>query len=232
MKIFLLLVALFILPSHAQEIPSSAKANKIVAAQEKLLREKLQSKNFIYGSPIFIRIFKAPSVLEVWIKNGDQFKLFNAYTICTYSGKLGPKTKQGDHQAPEGFYNVHPRSLNPHSKYHLSFNLGYPNHHDQINGYTGNALMVHGKCASIGCYAMGDANIEEIYALIVAAFKHGQTSIHVNIFPFELEQETLNEFKDNEWFNFWSDLKKGYDYFNKHKNPPTITVKNKRYYLR
>jgi murein L,D-transpeptidase YafK len=124
MKIFLLLVLLIMNYTYAVEIPSSAKANKIVAAQEKLLREKLQSKNFIYGNPIFIRIFKAPSILEVWIKSGDQFKLFNTYTICTYSGKLGPKTKQGDHQAPEGFYNVYPGSLNPYSKYHLSFNLG------------------------------------------------------------------------------------------------------------
>lgn len=217
--------------SHSQNIPSSARVDKILGAIDESIKKDLQSKNFNYGSPIFIRMFKAPSVLEVWIKQGDKFALFKTYPICTYSGKLGPKTKEGDYQAPEGFYNVQPDSLNPHSRYHISFNLGYPNQYDQSNGYTGNALMVHGKCVSIGCYAMGDDNIEEIYALIVMAFKHGQKSIHVNIFPFELEQETLNGFKSYKWFPFWNDLKTGYDYFNQYKKPPHMVVKNKRYQL-
>lgn len=234
MKIFYLLILLLGLISHpinadSTKIPSSPRVDKILQSIDTSLRQELAEKKLQYGSQMFIRIFKTPGVLEVWLKQGSQFALFKRYPICTFSGDLGPKTKEGDYQAPEGFYSVEPKSLNPYSKYHMSFNLGYPNLHDRQNKRTGSALMVHGKCVSIGCYAMGDNYIEEIYALMVIAFKQGQKSIQVNIFPFALEDEYLEPAKDMQWYQFWKDLQPGYVYFNKHKVPPRISVKNRRY---
>ena len=236
MKIFyslMLLLGLIFHPIKADsvKIPSSPRVDKILQSVDASLRQELTEKNFQYGSQMFIRMFKTPAVLEVWLKQGNQFALFKRYPICTFSGDLGPKTKEGDYQAPEGFYSVQPASLNPYSKYHMSFNLGYPNLFDRQNGRTGSALMVHGKCVSIGCYAMGDNYIEEIYALIVMAFKQGQKNIEVNIFPFALEDEYLDAMKDEKWYSFWKDLQPGYHYFNQHKKPPKVSVKNKRYVI-
>lgn len=214
---------------YSTDIPSSARANKVLQKMDAPLKAELQAKNFSYGSEVFIRIFKTPGVLELWLKKDNEFSLFKRYSICNYSGNFGPKLKEGDYQAPEGFYTVQPKSLNPNSRFHLSFNLGYPNLFDQQNGRTGSALMVHGKCVSIGCYAMGDKNIEEIYSLMVMAFKKGQKNIQVNIFPFELEGANLDQFKRHKWYEFWKDLQPGYEYFNKHKKPPKVSVKNKRY---
>jgi murein L,D-transpeptidase YafK len=230
-KILLFLLCIFSSFVYSNEIPSSPRVDKILQSIDKSLRQDLAEKKFQYGSQMFIRIFKTPAVLEVWLKQGSQFALFKRYPICTFSGDLGPKTKQGDYQAPEGFYSVQPASLNPYSQYHISFNLGYPNLFDRQNGRTGSALMVHGKCASIGCYAMGDNYIEEIYGLMVIAFKHGQKNVEVNIFPFALEDEYLDTMKDEKWYGFWKDLQPGYHYFNQHKKPPNIIVKNKRYQL-
>ncbi len=185
----------------------------------------------MYGSPIYIRIFKESAELEIWIKKNDIFELFKTYDICAFSGSLGPKTKRGDWQAPEGFYFVRPGNLNPWSSYHLSFNLGYPNAYDRAHGYTGSALMVHGKCVSIGCYAMTDKYINEIYALAHAAFEQGQAYFRVHIFPFRMEEAKLKKHRKNKWHGFWKNLQEGYEYFNTHKTPPNVIVKNKRYHF-
>jgi len=231
MKKLLLLIAFFLfsIPGYATKIASSPRAEKAIQSVKPELQKALQAKGLEYGSPIFIRLFKSTSTLEVWVQKQNLFVLFKTYYICTYSGALGPKTREGDNQAPEGFYVVRPDSLNPWSSYHLSFNLGYPNEYDRAQGYTGSALMVHGNCVSIGCYAMGDNNIEEIYALAVGAFKGGQPFFRAHVFPFELDDKSLDQFKDHKWYSFWKDLKPGYDYFNQHKKPPNIVVKNKRY---
>jgi murein L,D-transpeptidase YafK len=224
-------MALASISAYSVEITSNSKVDRIIREVTPGLKKELQAKNLTYGNPIFIRIFKSTSILEVWVQKQEKFELFKIYYICAYSGGLGPKTKRGDHQAPEGFYAVRPDSLNPWSKYHLSFNLGYPNEYDRQQGYTGDALMVHGKCVSIGCYAMGDKYIAEIYTLAVAAFKSGQPFFRVHVFPFVLDDETLGEFKDHKWYSFWKGLQPGYAYFNQHKIPPNIIVKNKRYYI-
>ena len=188
----------------------------------------LKKKDLIYGNAVFIRIFKSEKALEVWVKQNDKFALFHTYPICTFSGQLGPKIRQGDGQSPEGFYQVGLGQLNPYSNYHLSFNLGYPNAYERANGRTGNFLMVHGNCVSIGCYAMGDQNIEEIYTLIDAALRGGQKNIDVHIFPFNFDSTKI-AWKHSEWQPFWKDLKTGFDAFNQTKKPPLVTVANKRY---
>ena len=145
-------------------IPTGPRLQEVIARVQPELEKALTAKGLRFGAPVFIRIFKKSRELEVWVEGNDaQFHLFETYPICTFSGDLGPKLKQGDMQSPEGFYFVRPGSLNPWSKFHLSFNLGYPNTYERLLKRTGSALMVHGDCVSIGCYAMTDEGIEEIY---------------------------------------------------------------------
>lgn len=151
------------------------------------------------------------------------------HPICYFSGRLGPKLKEGDQQSPEGFYKVSARQMNPNSTYHLSFNLGFPNKFDRANGRTGNYLMVHGNCVSIGCYAMTDEKIEEIYTLASAAFKNGQKRFQVHIFPFRMTEQNMQTHQKSEWLSFWKNLKQGYDFFETNKTVPKITVIDRKY---
>lgn len=193
------------------------------------LEERLSDVNAGMGDPVYIRIFKEASLLEVWIRSGAQYVLLKKYFICAYSGGLGPKEKEGDKQSPEGFYSVTRSRLNPHSKFHLSFNLGYPNAYDREHKRTGSFLMVHGNCVSIGCYAMTDKKMDEIYALVESALKKGQKSVAVHIFPFRMTAENMAEHSENRWYDFWANLKEGYDYFEAEHIPPQVKVKNKKY---
>jgi len=214
----------------AGDIPTSPRAERSIASVEAVLKKQLVEKGLKYGAPIFIRIFKDPGILEVWVESdGGLFKIFKTYDICSFSGGLGPKLKEGDNQSPEGFYFVNAGRLNPWSRFHLSFSLGYPNKYDMAHGRTGSALMVHGSCVSIGCYAMTDRYINEIYALAVAAFESGQPIFRVHAFPFKLESEILSRHADNRWYDFWLNLKEGYDYFNRNKRPPDVDVTNGKY---
>lgn len=219
-------------PRHnsSVEMPSSHRSNAAIARIAPALKQSLEQKGLVYGAAIFIRIFKEPGVLEVWLESTDKtFTLFKTYKICSFSGDLGPKLQQGDQQSPEGFYFVNAGRLNPWSQFHLSFNLGYPNRYDRHHGRTGSALMVHGNCVSIGCYAMTDPYIDEIYALANAALTAGQPFFRLHSFPFKLEAEKLDHYKDHRWYDFWLNLQKGYLHFEQNKRPPNVTVKNGRY---
>jgi len=222
-----------IYPGGSSPISSRAE-NRAAKAAERvrpLLQPPLDSLGLELGNPVFLRIFKETSELEVWLQpaSGKPFRLFRTYHIATFSGSLGPKTKQGDLQAPEGFYYVPRRSLNPHSRFHLSFNLGYPNAYDRSHGRTGDFLMVHGKRVSIGCYAMTDDSIEQIYTLAEAALDHGQRFFRVHCFPFRMTDERMAQAKASPWFSFWSNLREGYHAFEETKIPPNILVRDQRY---
>lgn len=192
----------------------------------------LGKKGMNQHAPIFIRIFKQESELELWKQREDgRFYHFKTYPICIWSGKLGPKREQGDKQAPEGFYTVNRHQMNPGSKFHLAFDLGYPNAYDRAHGRTGNFLMVHGKCSSAGCYAMTDGLMEEIYALAREAFIGGQHKFHVHAFPFRMTPENMALHTQNKHFAFWQTLKQGYDYFELTRMPPKVAVCNRRYHV-
>jgi murein L,D-transpeptidase YafK len=201
---------------------------RLLPSQKKIIAD-LNAAGFKMGQPVFIRIFKQEAILELWIKNGKTFALYKTYDICNFSGKLGPKLKEGDKQAPEGFYSVNAKQLNPFSRNHLAFNIAYPNAYDRSYGRTGSALMVHGGCTSIGCYAMRDAQIEEIYRIVEATLKDETASVPVHIFPFKMEHTTLSKHKNNRWYNFWQNLKQGHDLFAQSKTPPKAYVCNGRY---
>jgi len=215
---------------YGQNIPSSRRSREAIRRIRPRLRKELSQRGFGWGLPIFIRIFKESMELELWLRNGEEYRLFKTYKICTYgSGGLGPKTRRGDGKAPEGFYYVTPGQLNPNSNFHLSFNIGYPNRYDGLHGRTGGAIMIHGSCVSIGCFAMTDSIIEEIYALVDAAFRNGQRFFRVHIFPFRMTEENIERYRNSRWYSFWENLKEGYDFFEEHHIPPNVEVENRRY---
>ena len=118
------------------------------------------------SAPTLIRTYKKEAEFEIWKKKSDgQYALLKTFPMCRWSGQLGPKLREGDHQVPEGFYTITPGQMNPNSAYYLSFNVGYPNAFDRAWDRTGGTIMVHGICSSAGCYSMTDAQIAEIYAI-------------------------------------------------------------------
>ena len=212
------------------DVPSSQRSRQILARMTPSLKRELADKGFEWGAPIFLRIFKENKILEVWMLCGSRYRRFAVYPVCTYGGRgLGPKTVQGDGRAPEGFYYVGPHQMNPFSRYHLAFNLGYPNRYDRHHGRTGGALMVHGACVSIGCFAMTDAAMERIYTLADAALRNGQPFFRVHIFPFPLKQRRLERERRSVWYNFWRNLQYGYAWFERFGTPPDVTVREGRY---
>lgn len=194
------------------------------------LEDMLGTRSMELGAPMFVRIFKRSSELEIWLQTEDgRFALFKTYIICRYSGNLGPKLKLGDKQAPEGFYSVRFDQMNPWSNNHLSFNLGYPNAYDRAHQRSGSALMVHGGCSSIGCFAVTDYYMDEIYTLADAALAAGQAEIPVHIFPFRLTKSNLAPYRTSPWHEFWLNLKQGYDLFEMYRLPPKVEVIDGRY---
>jgi murein L,D-transpeptidase YafK len=182
------------------------------------------------GQAMMVRIFKQEQQLEVWKRtNSGQFRLLKTYEICAFSGELGPKFKEGDRQAPEGFYTITPGLMNPKSNYYLAFNTGFPNKYDRAHGRTGSNLMVHGDCSSSGCYAMTDEGIAEIYALARETFKGGNHSFQLQIFPFRMTPRNIAAHVDSEHLAFWRDIKEGYDYFELTRTPPTWDVCSGQY---
>ena len=210
-------------------LPGTADLDMVRAKAMPRIEALLSEHDLTPGTPIFIRIFKASSELELWAEDGDHFRLIKTYLICNYSGDIGPKLKEGDRQSPEGFYSVSAEQLNPDSSFHLSFNLGFPNAYDQSHGRTGSYLMVHGKCSSIGCYAMTDKGIEEIYLFAEAALHAGQAAFEVHIFPFRMDAAVMAEYADHEWIGFWENLKEGHDLFETTGRPPSIRAVDQRY---
>jgi len=189
--------------------------------------------NIKIGNSIFLRIFKLSAELEVWIKDEDYYQLLKIYPICKQSGNLGPKLKEGDFQGVEGFYKITEKSLDPTSKYNLSINLNYPNKYDKIHKRRGsNETMIHGGCKSIGSYAIKDKYMEELYGLIEDTFDNKQKTIDINIFPFRMTDKIMIEYSDNKWYNFWGNLKEGYNYFEETGVPPQVEVINRRYELK
>jgi len=215
--------------SAEESFNTSARSQKAVARVKPGLEKRLAKLGVAWGSPVFLRLFKEDHTLELWVQKEKMYVMFHTYKICYFSGELGPKLKEGDQQAPEGFYAVRPKLMNPWSSYHLSFNIGYPNRYDRYHGRTGSLIMIHGNCVSIGCYAMTDKQIDEIYALVEAALKGGQSQVPTHIFPFRLEGENLARIKGRKWTDFWNNLKTGYDWFEKKRCPPRVGMSNGRY---
>jgi murein L,D-transpeptidase YafK len=193
------------------------------------LDERLAAHGVKLGVPVVLRIFKLDSELELWVEKDGRFVRFATYPICLWSGRLGPKLKEGDKQAPEGFYTVASDQLNPDSRWHRAFNLGFPNAFDRSQGRYGSFLMVHGGCSSIGCYAMTDPVVDELWQFVTAALEQGQARVPVHVLPFRMTDRNLAARKGQRWGSFWTDLKRGYDMFEASHLPPVVSVCKARY---
>jgi murein L,D-transpeptidase YafK len=206
---------------------NNAKANQPVPPR---LIQAMTEKNMDLQSPILVRIFKQEAELEVWKQDRDgRFALLKTYPICRWSGDLGPKVREGDRQAPEGFYTISPAQMNPQSAYYLSFNTGYPNAFDQALGRTGGQLMVHGDCSSRGCYAMTDEQIAEIYSLGRESFFGGQRAFQLQAYPFKMTPVNMAKHRNNPNMPFWKMIKEGYDHFEVTKQEPKVDFCEKKY---
>ncbi len=228
-KIISLIILIFSLASCASPKKMGATQKQIHKVKILTLYDSLQKIDAKVGDPIFIRILKKEKKLELWVKADKKFKLCKTYNICTFSGELGPKLKQGDKQSPEGFYTVNQKQLKPNSKYHLGLILDFPNKYDRYQKRTGSYLMIHGKCSSTGCYAMGNAQIEEIYKMAEAALKNSQKKFDVHIFPFEMTAKNMELYSSNKWLLFWVNLKLGYDIFERYGVVPIVRADKDSY---
>jgi murein L,D-transpeptidase YafK len=214
--------------------PSPTKATKLPAkATKKLpleLLSLLQEKKMPIYSPILVRVFKEEAELEVWKQDTTgRFQPLKTYPICRWSGDLGPKFWEGDRQTPEGFYRVTPELMNPHSNYYLAINIGYPNGFDKANNRDGSLLMIHGDCWSVGCYAMTDEQISEIYSLARDSFLGGRLSFQVQAYPFRLTPANLARHRNSPNLAFWKMLKIGNDHFEATHLEPKVDVCNRVY---
>jgi murein L,D-transpeptidase YafK len=212
-------------PSLLHWIGERIIAERMPRFDRDALRADLAARGFALGDPVHVRIFKQERRLEVWLQRaGERFVKFRDYEICRFSGELGPKLAEGDRQAPEGFYRVARAQLNPNSRHHLSFNLGFPNAFDRQLGRTGSALMVHGGCSSIGCYAITDKSVDEVYAMVEAALDAGQEAVDVHAFPFRLTEAALARQSGSTWLGYWRNLKVGFDLFEATGRPPSVAA--------
>lgn len=209
------------LPHPAEPRPSAASERVRAGLEAALFRQDLR-----FGDPVFLRAFKQERQLEVFVQSREdgRFHLFRSYPVAAASGTLGPKLREGDRQVPEGFYFVTPDAMNPASQFHLSFNIGYPNAFDRHHQRDGTFIMVHGGRASIGCLAMTDPGIEEIYILCDAAHRAGQPFFRIHIFPFRMTDQNLAARRAHPWHDFWLNLRQGHDWFERHGTPPDTTV--------
>ncbi len=232
LRLLILTISLSILSGCVStKAPYTAKINKIRTQKLPKVEKQLAAAHFDPGANMYIRIFKKESVLEAWLRDRKtgKYQLYKAYPICTYSGKLGPKMAQGDHQSPEGFYSITEGMLWPGSQYHLAMNIGYPNEYDEFHSRTGDYIMIHGGCKSEGCYAMTNRVIEEVYLLAEQSMLSGASSVPVHIFPFRMNHLNMVKYMDSPWTPFWLNLKQGYDLFERTYVPPTVAVRNGRY---
>lgn len=219
-------------PTDPVEIfPGSERAAAAKARVMPQLKIDLAEKGLHFGDPVYLRAFKEERILELWMRRRDtgKYELFRTWPIASASGGLGPKLAEGDSQVPEGFYAVTPERMKPDSQFHLAFNLGYPNAYDLAHQRSGSYIMIHGAECSIGCLAMTDAKIEEIYTLGAAALEYGQPFFRVHLFPFRMTAERMCIISGQPWEDFWKNLKQGYDLFEKTQVPPEVEVKNLRY---
>jgi murein L,D-transpeptidase YafK len=176
--------------------------------------------NFKPGAPVFIRIFKETSTLEVWMQKGARFALYERFSICKWSGDLGPKLEEGDRQSPEGVYSITMDDLRVNLRWHRAMDVNFPNAYDAANGRTGSGILIHGKCSSIGCFALTDESVERVYDLVAAALEAGQARVPVHIFPFPLTSKALAANAGHPAIAFWRGLRPAYAAFELDRLPP------------
>ncbi len=208
--------------------------------KENYLANKLEEKNLsIQDINILMVAYKNESEFEVYVKSKTDisYQKLLTYPICSNSGVLGTKNREGDYQVPEGFYYIN--HFNPTSSYFLSLGISYPNQADKNrNPKTqtkdlGGAIYLHGDCVTIGCIPVTDNYIKEIYVLAVQARANGQTKIPIYIFPFRLTKQNKEHFylKNQNLVGFWDNIKIGYEEFEATKKELSFQINEKGNYI-
>lgn len=190
----------------------------------------MRAKGTTPAAPLVLRSYKKESEIEVWKPGADgRFVYIKTFPICRWSGQLGPKMHPGDRQTPEGFYSVGPKQMNPNSHYYLSFDTGFPNAYDRAHGASGSAVMVHGTCSSMGCFAMTDKQVGELYAIARDALKGGQPAFQLQAYPFHMTAKNMALYRNDKNIAFWRQLKEGSDRFESIGEILTTSVVDGRY---
>ncbi len=195
-------------------VPGRAEVAKALAPIPAATLALMAAKRTNAAAPLVVRTFKKEAELEIWKQDADgRFVYIKTFPICRWSGQLGPKRHSGDRQTPEGFYPIAARQMNPNSHYYLSFDTGFPNAFDRAHGATGSAVMVHGTCSSMGCFAMTDKQVGEIYAIAREALHGGQAAFQMQAYPFHMTAKNLALYRSDPNIGFWNQLKEGSDRF-------------------
>jgi hypothetical protein len=196
----LLLGAIFLMKQTPRKLAPTAEPERVAAAR---LRCEVRLRNIFEkagvrwpADEIFLRAMKRERQLELWARNGagEPFRFVKWLPITAASGGPGPKRREGDRQVPEGFYEVD--RFNPKSDFHLSLGLNYPNASDRVHAdpvSPGSDIFIHGGNASIGCIALGDDGIEEIY---LAALESRVRPIRVHLFPARVDAPDWSSWRD------------------------------------
>jgi murein L,D-transpeptidase YafK len=220
---------------------SIPKVGELMNRKEDTLMKQFHAKGLAWPARyVYFRSFKYDSQLEVWVKNTreEKYKLFKVYKVCALAGTLGPKRMAGDYQVPEGFYYIN--EFNPHSEYHLSLGLNYPNASDRIlsdSAQPGGDIYIHGSCVTVGCIPVTDAQIEELYILAAHAKDMGEDFIPVHIFPVNFNNARsvgyLNKYLQtfSEYTPFARSLRSAFFYFEKYREVPFVIVNGKGEYV-
>lgn len=195
------------------------------------LEERFKARGLKLGAPVYLRIFKDTSEIEVWVSRGARYVLFKTFPVCDYSGGLGPKLLEGDKQSPEGLYYIRANDMIVNLRWHRAMDLNFPNSYDRVNARTGSGILIHGKCSSIGCFALTDENVEELYNIVRAALNGGQARVPVLSLPFRMTEARLAQHKDVEWMPFWRELKRAYDLFERDRLPPEARLCGTSYHF-
>ncbi len=211
-------------PSAWKKLPATERLSDLEQRVKPSLKKELEKAGFKLGNLGYLRAFKESRELELWLQNDQQWQLFRTYPIAAASGRLGPKLMEGDGQVPEGFYQITAKQLNPASNYHLAMNIGYPNAYDVHHERTGSFIMIHGSNVSIGCLAMTDPCIEEIYLIIESALASGQSNIPTHIFPFRMSSERMQAAQEDLHYPFWKTLRPAYLKFEEQHQPPKVKI--------
>lgn len=215
-----------------------ARVRVAISEKEAGVKELFAAKKLSYPpTKIFLRAFKLEEILELWVAESNKFQLLKQYKICANSGVLGPKRREGDRQVPEGFYFID--VFNPVSNFYLSMRVNYPNQSDRIlggQGRLGGDIYIHGDCVTIGCIPLTDEGIKELYIIVVEAKSQVQQQIPVHIFPAKMTADKMAQLKhyagDNpKLWEFWLNLKEGFDFFENQHRLPAIAVNREGKYI-
>jgi murein L,D-transpeptidase YafK len=244
----LLLTLFFSVHSYAQWTNDFLNIQKTNAKVNAVYNKKMDSIALLCSQKgiawpiekVYLRAFKLDNAIEVWVKDNvnPRFQYLKTYKVCSSNGKLGPKRKEGDKQVPEGFYFIN--QFNPNSNYHLSLGINYPNTSDKILADAvrpGGSIYIHGDCVSVGCLAINDEQIEDLYLISAVAKSMGQEYVPVHIFPTKFNVYKSKEIiqklaiENEDYIPFIKAMQSVFFYFEKEKELPAILINNKGQYV-